>query len=245
MGRFKEIAMNIPSLTQLLEAGVHFGHKTSRWHPKMKNFIFTERSGVHVIDLQKTQEQLAIALDTAKKMSAEGKTILFVTTKPQAKQLLLTAALEAGAPYLVDRWIGGLLTNFAEFRRLIKKFVTLTDQKTTGEWERYTKKERVRIDKELSKMGVTLAGLVSVETMPDAIFVPTVQKEKTAILEANKMNVPIFGICDTNTNPDKISFPIPANDDAVKSLTLIINLFAQAVKEGKEEYAKNKAQIVK
>lgn len=237
--------MQIPSLVEMLEAGVHFGHKTSRWHPKMKPFIFTERSGVHVLDLQKTQEQLTSVLAIAKQMAAEGKTVLFVTTKPQAKNLLKAAAIDAQSPFLVDRWIGGLLTNFPEFRRLLKKYIGMKTEKETGEWERYTKKERVRIDKELEKMSATLGGLETMDVMPDAIFIPSVQKEKTAISEANKMNVPVFGICDTNANPSKITYPIPANDDAVKSLTLIINLFASAVKEGKAEFEKKKAEMAK
>lgn len=243
-GGFKEI-MQIPSLVELLEAGVHFGHKTSRWHPKMKPFIYTERSGVHVLDLQKTQEQLTSVLAIVKQMATEGKTILFVTTKPQAKTILKAAAIDAQSPFLVDRWIGGLLTNFSEFRRLLKKYMGMKTEKETGEWERYTKKERVRIDKELEKMSVTLGGLQTVENMPGALFIPSVQKEKTAISEANKMGVPIFGICDSNANPDKITYPIPANDDAVKSLTLIINLFATAIKEGKAEFEKKKLEVVK
>ncbi len=237
--------MQIPSLVEMLEAGVHFGHKTSRWHPKMKPFIHTERAGVHVLDLEKTQAQLETILATAKQMASEGKTILFVTTKPQAKNILRAAAIDCGSPFLVERWMGGLLTNFGEFRRLLKKYTSMKTEKETGEWERYTKKERVRIDKQIEKMSVTLAGLETVENMPAALFIPSVQKEKTAIMEANKMGVPVFGVCDSNANPEKITYPIPANDDAVKSLTLIINLFAAAVKEGKAEFEKKKLEAVK
>lgn len=229
--------MKIPSLTEMLEAGVHFGHQISRWHPKMEPFIFTQRNGVHIIDLEATEKQLQETLAEVKQMAKEGKNILFVTTKPQAREIVKAAAMDAGMPYLVDRWIGGLLTNFTEIKRLIKKYAMLKEQQANGELERYTKKEQLRIGKELVKMDQSLAGLVSLEKMPDVIFIPALQREKTVVVEANKMRVPIIGVCDTNANPDKADYVIPANDDAINSIKMMVNLVAEAVKEGKKEAA--------
>jgi small subunit ribosomal protein S2 len=228
----------IPTLLEMLQAGAHFGHQVSRWHPKMKPFIFTERNGVHILNLEKTQEEIARTLDAVKQMAAEGKQILFITTKPQARDIVKQAAEEAGMPYLVDRWIGGLLTNFSEIRKLVKKYVSLKEQQESGELERYTKKEQVRIGKELVKMDGALAGLATLDKMPDAIFIPAMQREKTAVTEANRTGVPIIGICDTNANPGKADYIIPANDDAIKSIDMMVTLVASAVKEGREEYEK-------
>lgn len=235
--------MNIPSILEMLQAGVHFGHQTSRWHPKMKDFIYTDRNGVHVIDLEKTQVELTKVLPQIKQMAAEGKTILFVSTKPQAREIVKAAALDCGMPFLTDRWLGGMLTNFAEIRKLIKKYVMLKDQQATGELEKYTKKEQLDIAKELEKMDLYLGGLVTLTKMPDALFLPAMQREKTAVMEANRMNVPIVAVCDTNANPEKASYVIPANDDAVNSIKMIVNLVAEAVKEGKMEIEKNIGEV--
>lgn len=229
----------------MLQAGVHFGHKVSRWHPKMKPFIFTQRNGIHVINLEETQVKLKETLDAVKNLASEGKVILFASTKPQAREIVKQAAISCGAPYLVDRWIGGLLTNFVEIKKLIKKYISLKEQQKNGELEKYTKQEQLEIAKELVKMDVSLVGLTSLEKMPDVLFIPALQCEKTAVLEANRMKVKIVGVCDTNSNPDKADYIIPANDDAVNSITLIVNLVAEAVKEGKVEWEKTKmAQTV-
>ena len=219
----------------MLQAGVHFGHQTSRWHPKMKDFIYTDRNNIHVIDLEKTQAQLESVLPAIKKMATEGKVILFVSTKPQAREVVKAAAIECGMPFLTDRWLGGMLTNFAEIKKLVKKYNTLKEEQRTGELEKYTKKEQLDIAKELEKMDIYLGGLAKLEKMPDALFLPAMQREKTAVMEANRMNVPIIAICDTNANPEKADLVIPANDDAVNSIKMIVNLVAQAVKEGKTE----------
>ncbi|KKW42942.1 MAG: 30S ribosomal protein S2 [Candidatus Magasanikbacteria bacterium GW2011_GWA2_56_11] len=232
--------MTYPSILEMLQAGVHFGHQVSRWHPKMKPFIFTERNRVHIINLEKTEEQLKAVLPAVKQMAAEGKTILFVTTKPQARDIVKAAAIDCGMPYLVDRWLGGMLTNFVEIRKLLKKYISLKEKQAKGEFEQYTKKEQLEISKELEKMDSYLAGLVSLERMPDALFIPSVQREKTAVVEANKMGVPIIGVCDTNANPGKVAHVIPGNDDAVKSITLLVGLVGAAVKEGKAEGAQPK-----
>ncbi len=233
--------MNIPSLEEMLKAGAHFGHKSSRWHPKMEPYIYGIRHGVHVIDLEKTQQALEHVLKAVYDMAKEGKSILFVTTKPQAIDIVKQAALRCGTPFLVDRWIGGLLTNFSEIRKLVKKYVTLKEEQANGLLERYTKKEQLTIAKDLEKMDGSLAGLTSLEKMPDAIFIPSMQREKTAVVEANKMGVDIIAVCDTNANPDKAEYVIPANDDAIHSIEMITNLVADAIQKGKAEYEKNKA----
>ncbi len=231
---------NIPTLLEMLQAGVHFGHQVSRWHPKMKPYLFTERNGVHVINLEMTAEKVKEAMAVVTEMVANGKVIVFVTTKPQGKEVVRAAAIDCGMPYLVERWVGGLLTNFTEIKKLIKKYNMLKTQQANGELERYTKKEQLEIAKSLTKMDITLAGLATLEKMPDALFIASVQREKTAVTEAVSMRVPIIGICDSNANPDKVDHIIPANDDAVNAITMIVGLMAEAVKEGKKEAEKRK-----
>jgi len=229
----------------MLQAGVHFGHKVSRWHPKMKPYIFTERNGVHIIDLEKTAEQLEAVLPEVRRMASEGKKILFVTTKPQAREIVKQAALDCDMPYLVDRWIGGMLTNFAEVRKLTKSFKTMRDKQEKGELGNYTKKEQLEIAKDLEKKEKYLGGLVNLDKMPDALFIPSMQREKTAVTEANKMKVEIIGVCDANANPLKATYVIPGNDDAVNSIRLMVDLVAGAVKEGAEEWKKKQLVDVK
>jgi len=243
-GGLKENSMNLPSIVEMLQAGVHFGHQVSRWHPKMEPYIFTQRNGVHVIDLEKTRKILAETLEEAKKMASEGKNILFVTTKPQAKALVKEVAEDAGMPYLTDRWIGGLLTNFAEIKKLIGKYNRLNAEKASGELEKYTKKEQLDIAKQIEKMDTYLYGLKDLKKLPDAIFIPALQREKTAVIESNRMGVDIFGVCDTNANPEKASYIIPANDDGVRSIEMIVKLFGEAVKEGKAEWEKKQKDVV-
>jgi small subunit ribosomal protein S2 len=230
--------MKIPSILDMLQAGVHFGHKVSRWHPKMKPFIFTQRNQVHIIDLEKTQSQLEAVLPQVKAMVASGKQILFVSTKPQAREIVKQAAIDCGMPYLTDRWIGGMLTNFPEIRKLVNKYVDLKEKQATGGLGKYTKKEQLDIAKQLEKMDVYLSGLVKLKKMPDALFVPSVQREKITITEANSTDVPVIGICDANANPSKVEYVIPGNDDAVKSIEMLVGLVRDAVKEGVEEFKK-------
>lgn len=230
--------MKIPSIVEMLQAGVHFGHQVSRWHPKMERFIYTERNGVHILNLETVQKELEGTLNTVRSMAAEGKQILFVTTKPQAHDIVREAAVRAGMPFLVDRWLGGLLTNFVEMKKLISKYVSLKEEQKNGELERYTKKEQVDIAKKLEKMDQSLIGLTSLTRLPDALFIPAMQREKTAVTEANQMNVPIIGVCDTNANPDKATYVIPANDDAIHAIKMIVNLVADAIAEGRAEWEK-------
>lgn len=241
--RLKGKNMTIPSILEMLQAGVHFGHQTSRWHPKMKDFIYTDRNNIHVIDLEKTRAELEIVLPQIKKMAAEGKVILFVSTKPQAREIVKAAAMDCGMPFLTDRWLGGMLTNFAEIKKLVKKYNTLKEEQATGELEKYTKKEQLDIAKELEKMDIYLGGIAKLDKLPDALFLPAMQREKTAVMEANRMHVPIIAVCDTNANPLKADWVIPANDDAVNAIKMIVNLVAEAVKEGKAEAEKNKGEV--
>lgn len=232
--------LKLPSILEMLQSGVHFGHQVSRRHPKMNQYIFGERNGVHVIDLEKTKAKLEEVLAAVKKMAAEGRVVLFASTKPQARDIVKQAAIDCGMPYLVERWLGGLITNFSEIKKLIQKYNTMKEEQASGEWEKYTKKEQIDFAKKLETMHVSLAGLSSLTKLPDALFIPSLHGEKTAVTEANKTNVAIIGVADTNANPNKATFVIPANDDAVNSIKMIVGLVAEAVKAGREEWEKAK-----
>jgi small subunit ribosomal protein S2 len=227
--------VKIPSLEEMLKSGMHFGHRTSRWHPKMEPFIFTSRKGVYVLDLAKTQKMLEEALNFIKKLSSEGKTILFVGTKNQVKKPLAAAAKECGMPYVDEKWLGGFLTNFAVIKKVIRKYQDLMEKRQAGKLEKYTKKERSDFDWEIERLEKKVGGLTNLNKLPDAIFIWDIKKEKTAVAEAIKKNIPIIAICDTNVNPDPVNYVIPANDDATKTVKLILNLIKEAVLEGKNE----------
>lgn len=228
----------MPSLLDMLKAGVHFGHQKSRWHPKMAPYLFGVRNGVHVIDLDKTVVELDRALEFAKTSASKGKVILFVGTKRQARELIKEAAESCGMPYITERWIGGLLTNFDEFKRRMKKYKGLKEMIATGEIEKYVKKEQVSIKKEVEKMDKYLAGLVTLEKVPDAIYIADLRVEKTAVMEAIRTAIPMIAVCDSNVDPTKVEYPIPANDDAVNAIKLVVTLIAEAISEGKEILAK-------
>ena len=235
----------MPTLLEMLKAGVHFGHQKSRWHPKMEKFIFGARNGVHIIDLEKTQEQLEKALNYVKTLAAKGQVILFVGTKRQARAIIKSAAEKCDMPYLVERWIGGLLTNFEEVRRRLKKYHNLKEQFASGEIEKYTKKEQVTMKKQLEKMDKYLIGLTKLEKMPDAVYIADMRTEKTALAETERTEVPTVAFCDTNTNPKKVNYAFPANDDAVNSIKMIADMVAEAVIEGKKEFEKKKLERAK
>lgn len=235
----------LPSLVDMLKAGAHFGHQKSRWHPKMEQYIFGVRNGVHVIDLEKTLVELDKTLNYAKTLAAKGKVILFVGTKRQARASVQAAAQSCGMPFLTERWIGGLLTNFDEVKRRIKKYLNLKQQFATGEIERYTKKEQITLKKQLEKMDRYLIGLQAMDRLPDALYIADMRVEKTALAEALRTGVPVVGVCDTNVNPEKAVYVIPANDDAVNSIKMMADLMAAAVNEGKVDYEKNKVIIAK
>lgn len=230
----------MPSLLDMLKAGVHFGHQKSRWHPKMQPYLFGVRNGVHVIDLDKTVEELQKALDYVYTLASKGKMVLFVGTKRQAREIIKAAAESCGMPFVTERWIGGLLTNFEEFKRRLKKYKGLKEMVATGEIEKYTKKEQVSIKKQIEKMDKYLAGLVTVDRLPEALYIADLRVEKTAVTEANRINLPMIAVCDSNVDPSKVTFPIPANDDAVNSIKLVADLMAEAVKAGTAEFQKNK-----
>lgn len=237
--------MSLPSLQDLLAAGAHFGHKASHWHPKMKPFIFMERSGLHIIHLEETQKHLQRALDQVRELAARGGTLLFVGTKPQAKAAIKAAAESCGMPSVTNRWLGGTLTNFDVIKKLIKKYRSLLDQQAKGELRKYTKQEQIWIARDIEDLEQKIGGISQLERLPDMIFLADIRQDKTAMLEALSVSVPLAAICDTNVNPDQITFPIPANDDAVKTISLIAHLLAEAVNEGKAKAQAERAAVEK
>lgn len=228
------------TLKEMLEAGVHFGHQKSRWNPKMNSFIFTERNGIHIFDLVKTQDKLNEAIDFVKKTSKNNGTILFVGTKKQAQSIVKEAAESAGMPYVIDRWFGGMLTNFETFLSLNK---TLRDLKARIENNDFaTKKQLVVAKKKEEKLETTLGGTTKLKKLPDALFIVDTVKEDNAISEARKLNIPVIGIVDTNGNPDLVDYVIPANDDAVKSIALICKEIAKSIADNKPLVAKEEVK---
>lgn len=226
----------VPSILDMLKAGVHFGHQANKWHPKMAPFIFTQRNNVHIIDLEKTQEMLAKALDFVKVSASQGKTFLLVCTKEQAKPIVKKYAEEAGVPYVTERWLGGLLTNFEEIHQsLFKKIRRLKGLRDTGEITKYTKKEQIRIGKEIDKMDKVIGSMEDMDKRPDIVFIVDVKRDKTAFEEAKITGINIVAITDTNANPDGIAYPIPANDDATHSIELLVKVITDAIKEGKSQ----------
>ena len=225
--------MKIPSLEEMLQAGVHFGHQSSRWHPKMEENIYDARGGVHIINLEKTEEALKKILEYITGVANRGGTILFVGTKRQAHDLVAKYAEECGMPYVNERWLGGTLTNFKEVRSQVEKFIDLRDKQGKGELRKYTKKEQLNFDREIEAMDKKVGGIVGLKKVPEAIFVLDIRRDKSAVTEASKIGVKIVGVCDTNVNPNKIDYVIPANDDAVKSIEMMCRLVSEAIIEGK------------
>lgn len=232
--------MKIPSIEEMLKAGMHFGHHTSKWHPKMEPYIFTHRNKVHVIDLVKSRKMMESSMEYIKKMVAEDKTILFVGTKAQTKEPIKKLADEYSMPYVVEKWIGGTLTNYPVIKKMIKKYVDYMNDKKSGALKKYTKKERLEIDREIAKLELKVGGLVNMRKLPDIIFVWDVKKEKTAIMESKKKNIPIMAVCDTNVDPTGIKYIIPSNDDATKSIKLVLGVVNETMKEAKASTPKSK-----
>lgn len=220
------------TLEELLEAGSHFGHNVRRWNPKMARYIYAAHEGVHVFDLTKTREALLEACEVLEKSAKEGKTILLVGTKKQARDLVSETAKNLELPFVSTRWLGGLLTNFEQMRKSVRKLEDLKKGITQGDFDSYTKKERLLMDREIQKLEYVLGGVVKMSKLPDLIFVVDTHAEKTAVFEARKLGIPVIGICDTNSDPTLIDYPIPANDDAQKSLELIIKLAGRAIAQG-------------
>lgn len=220
------------TVQQLVMAGAHFGHLTSRWNPKMRPYIFMEKNGIYIIDLNKTLKLLGVALTAAGKIAANGEQILYVGTKKQARDLMRDEAARAGMPYVNERWLGGMLTNFSTIRKSIKKLETLEKQASDGTFEKITKKERLMLEKQREKLERNLSGIRNMKRLPGAIFIVDTLQEDIAVREAIKLGIPIFAILDTNADPDPITYPIPANDDAYKSIGLITKTLTDAIVEG-------------
>jgi small subunit ribosomal protein S2 len=223
-------------IKQLLEAGVHFGHKTSRWNPKMKKFIFGERSSIYIIDLEKTVECLNKARDFLMDITSKGEVVLFVGTKRQAQEAVLQEAIRCGMYYVTERWPGGLLTNLPTIRKSINRLKAIEKMKQDGTFEKLTKKEVAHLEKELNKLKKNFSGIVQMERIPQAIFIVDTKKEETAVREANRLSIPVIGLIDTNSDPDLVSYPIPGNDDATKSIRIISSLIADTIIEGRKRF---------
>lgn len=227
------------TLEELLEAGCHFGHQVKRWNPQMAPYIYGEKEGVHIFDLAKTREALLEAYEAVKKTVSEGGIILLVGTKRQAKEIVEAAAKNVGMPYLTTRWLGGALTNFEQIKRSIKKLKDLKEGREAGKYDSYTKRERLLMDREIASLERVFGGIVDMGKLPDMIFLVSIHEEATAVREAVKMGIPVVGIVDTNADPRPIEYPIPANDDAVKSVSLVVDTIAKAVEDGKNSNKSN------
>ena len=223
------------SLEQMLKFGLHFGHKKSHWNPKMKPYIFAEKSHIYIINLEKTLVLLEKALEFIRHIVANGGKIIFVGTKPQARQVIEECARLSGMPFVNNRWLGGTLTNYREVKKRIKYLNDQEEKMTKGELQKYTKYERLRFKKEIDRMNEKMGGIKKMDSLPQAIFVADIKENGLAVKEAKKMRIPVIGIVDTNTDPDPIDYPIPANDDALSSLRYIVGLAARTIKETKRE----------
>jgi small subunit ribosomal protein S2 len=219
-------------ITQLVEAGAHFGHLTRRWNPKMKPYIFMEKNGIHILDLKKTMIFLQNAVDAMIKVASEGNKVIFVGTKKQAQNIIETEARRCDSNWVSQRWLGGMLTNFSTIRKSIKRLHAIEKQESDGTFEQITKKERLMLTREKGKLRLILEGVETLNRLPGAIFVVDIKKEAIAIQEAKRLNIPVFAIVDTNCDPDPVDFMIPANDDAVKTIEVITKALADAVIEG-------------
>ena len=227
--------MSRVNFDQLLEAGVHFGHLKRKWNPAMAPYIFMERNGIHIIDLYKTVAKIDEAAEVMKNLARAGKKILFVATKKQAKQIVADKAAAVSMPYVIERWPGGMLTNFPTIRKAIKKMSTIDKMTKDGTFDNLSKREKLQITRQRAKLEKMLGSIVDLTRLPAALFVVDVMKEHIAVREAQRLGIPIFGIVDTNSNPNDIDFVIPANDDATKSVEIIVNTVCEAINEGLQE----------
>ncbi|HQW97749.1 MAG: 30S ribosomal protein S2 [Flavobacteriales bacterium] len=228
---------------QLLDAGVHFGHLKRKWNPNMAPYIFDEKKGIHIIDLNKTAVKLEEAAAAMKSIARSGKKVLFVATKKQAKDIVTEKVKTTGMPYVTERWSGGMLTNFGTIRRTIKKMTTIDRMKTDGTFENMSKRERLQVSRQREKMEKNLGSIADLTRLPSALFIVDIVKEHIAVAEARKLNIPTFAMVDTNSDPSKVDFPIPANDDATKSIELIVDVMIAAINEGMEERKNDKTAV--
>jgi small subunit ribosomal protein S2 len=224
------------TLKDLLEAGVHFGHQTKRWNPKMKPFIFAEKNGVHIVDLRKTLEAAETAKEAVHELAGQGKSVLFLGTKTQAKTAIKEEADRCDMPYVTERWLGGTLTNFGTIRRSLSKLEYLESIERDGKIEQFSKKEALKLGKEKEKLLKTLGGIRKMDRLPALLFVVDTKKEYNAVNEARKLGIPIVGLIDTNADPDEVDYPIPSNDDAMRAIRLFCRMVADAVIDGRARY---------
>jgi len=241
--RGDKIMPKVPTLIEMLEAGVHFGHRTSKWHPNMKKFIFGAKNGIHIINLEETQKALEEAMAFCKQTTMRGGTVLFVGTKKQAAPIIEKYAADAKMPYITKRWLGGTLTNFAVIAQMLKKFKDLKRKHEKGELGKYTKLEQQKFGEQIEMLDTKIGGIQDMNRIPEAIFISDIHKDNTALAEATRRGIKIIATCDTNVNPRKVDYAIPANDDAVKSLELIVGAIASACKEGKAEWEANRSRL--
>jgi len=225
--------MAVITMKELLEAGVHFGHHTRRWNPKMRPYIFTERNGIHILDLQQTMKAIERAYEVVRDVAQEGGTILFVGTKKQAQEHIAAEATRCGMPYVVHRWLGGTLTNWRTIRKRIDYMVDLETRKARGEFSLLFKKEALGLERQLEKLRVRLGGIREMRNLPDLLFVVDTRREEIAVKEANTLGIPVIGMVDTNCDPDPIDYVIPSNDDAIRAIRLITGKIADAAAEGR------------
>jgi small subunit ribosomal protein S2 len=234
--------MDKPTQQELLEAGVHFGHLRKKWNPKMSPYIFTERNGIHLIDLNMTVQGLERAANAMRQIAKAGKKILFVATKKQAREIVTEAAKSVGMPYVTDRWQGGMLTNFNTIRRSIRKMQNIERMLSDGTFDSVTKKERLDLTREHAKKNKVLGGIADLNRIPNAMFIVDIVHEHLAVAEARKLNMRTFGICDSNADPTSIDYAIPGNDDANKSIAIITSYLTEAIKQGLAERSEDKDQ---
>jgi small subunit ribosomal protein S2 len=227
--------MSKTSFQELLDAGVHFGHLKRKWNPHMAPYIFMERNGIHIIDLQKTAEKLEVASAALKQIAKSGRKILFVATKKQAKDIVADRVKKVNMPYVTERWPGGMLTNFPTIRKAVKKMSAIDNMATDGTFTTLSKREKLQITRQRAKLEKNLGSIADLTRLPAAIFVVDISKEYIAVREARRLNIPVFAMVDTNSDPNQVEFPIPSNDDAAKSILLVINLICDAIEEGLNE----------
>ncbi len=235
--------MSTPTFDQLLEAGCHFGHLKRKWNPAMAPYIFMERNGIHIIDLYKTAAKLEEAAAALKNITKSGKKVLFVATKKQAKQVVADMATSVNMPYVTERWPGGMLTNFPTIRKAVKKMATIDKMSKDGTFDNLSKREKLQITRQRAKLEKTLGSIADLNRLPSALFVVDVLKERIAVAEANRLGIPVFAMVDTNSDPTNIDFVIPANDDASKSIELILSSLCAAMQEGLEERKAEKIDV--
>jgi len=234
--------MNTPTYKELLDAGVHYGHMKRKWNPKMQPYIFMERKGIHLIDLNRTSECLDVALNAAKNIAKSGRKVMFVATKKQAKGIVSEAAASVNMPFVTERWLGGMMTNFSTIKRSVRKMLNIEKMLQDGSLNSVTKKERLMLDREKNKLHKVLGGIAHLNMLPSALFIVDIHHEHIALAEAKRLGIRTIAMVDTNSDPNLVDFPIPANDDATKSIEIITGAITGAIKDGLNERKKAKAE---